>query len=89
MRNGKPLISFNDKEYKLAQIDENEFIILGFEDSFGAGNRRIIFNTKGFEEKIYFSGQLLNKFWENYKIKRTHNSAQAQPEKGMRLCAAR
>jgi len=63
LKNGQPLISFNDKEYKLVQIDENEFIILGFEDNFGAGNRRIIFNTKGFEEKIYFSGQLLNKFW--------------------------
>jgi C-terminal processing protease CtpA/Prc len=63
IKNGHPLISFNDKEYKLAQIEENEFIILGFEDNFGAGNRRIIFNTKGFEEIIYFSGQLLNKFW--------------------------
>ena len=63
LKNGQLLISFNDKEYKLSQIDENEFIILGFEDNFGAGNRRIIINTKGFEEKIYFSGQLLNKFW--------------------------
>ena len=63
IKNGHPLISFNDKEYKLAQIEENEFIILGFEDNFGAGNRRIIFNTKGFEEIIYISGQLLNKFW--------------------------
>jgi hypothetical protein len=63
LKNGQPLISFNNKEYKLIQIDENEFIVVGFEDTFGAGNRRIIFNDKGFEEKIYFSGQLLNKFW--------------------------
>ena len=63
LKNGQPLISFNNKEYKLIQIDENEFIVVGFEDTFGAGNRRIIFNAKGFEEKIYFSGQLLNKFW--------------------------
>ncbi len=63
LKNGQPFISFNNKEYKLIQIDENEFIVVGFEDTFGAGNRRIIFNTKGFEEKIYFSGQLLNKFW--------------------------
>lgn len=62
-KNGQPLISFNNKEYKLIQIDENEFIVVGFEDTFGAGNRRIIFNAKGFEEKIYFSGQLINKFW--------------------------
>ena len=62
-KNGQPLISFNNKEYRLIQIDENEFIVVGFEDTFGAGNRRIIFNAKGFEEKIYFSGQLINKFW--------------------------
>lgn len=62
-KNGQPLISFNNKEYRLIQIDENEFIVVGFEDTFGAGNRRIIFNAKGFEEKIYFSGELINKFW--------------------------
>jgi hypothetical protein len=63
LKNGQPFISINNKEYKLIQIDENEFIVVGFEDIFGAGNRRIIVNEKGFEEKIYFSGQLLNKFW--------------------------
>jgi hypothetical protein len=62
LKNGQPLILLNNKEYKLVQMDGNEFMVVGFEDTFGAGNRRIIINEKGFEEKIYFSGQLLNKF---------------------------
>ena len=63
LKNGQPFISFNNKEYKLVQIDENEFIVIGFEDNFGFGNRRITFKSNGIEEKIYFTGQLLNKFW--------------------------
>jgi hypothetical protein len=48
----------------LKQIGENEFIIEGFENNFGSGNRRIIFNAEGFTEKIYFNGQLMNKYWK-------------------------
>jgi hypothetical protein len=62
LKNGQPLISFNNEEYKLKQIDGNEFVVEGFEETFGAGNRRIIFNEKGFEQKTYYCGQLFNKF---------------------------
>lgn len=63
IKNGELFISFNKTQYKLTQIGENEFIVAGFEDTFGYGNRRIIFSSNGIDEKIYFNGQLLNKFW--------------------------
>jgi C-terminal processing protease CtpA/Prc len=63
-KNEKVFIEFNNSNYMLKQIGENEFIIEGFENNFGSGNRRIIFNAEGFTEKIYFNGQLMNKYWK-------------------------
>jgi hypothetical protein len=54
-------LSIKNETYKLVQIDENEFILEGFEDTFGTGNRRIIFNDNGFVDRIYTGGILMNK----------------------------
>jgi hypothetical protein len=54
-------LSIKNETYKLVQIDENEFILEGFEDTFGTGNRRIIFNDNGFVDRIYTGGILMSK----------------------------
>ena len=67
LKNEQPFLSINNKDYKLAQISENEFIVEDNESTFGEGNKRIIFNENGFDNVIYFSGQLIKKFFKKKK----------------------
>ena len=64
LKDGQPFLNFKNKDYKLAQINENEFIIEDNESTFGLGNNRLIFNENGFDNLIYFSGQLMKKYFK-------------------------
>lgn len=63
LKNETLLIDLNGSEYHLIPTKKNEFIMEGFDDRFGIGNRRIRLKNDGIEEVIYLNGQFLNKFW--------------------------
>lgn len=60
-KGGKVYIQIKDKEHEMLQIDSNEFVVLGFEDAFGKGNRRIIFSKGQLEDYILIGGGIMKK----------------------------
>jgi hypothetical protein len=59
--------SVNNKDYRLSQISDFDYVVEGFESSFGAGNRRIKLNNDELVESIYLNGQIINKTWKKRK----------------------
>jgi hypothetical protein len=59
--------SVNNKIYRLSQISDFDFVVEGFEGSFGAGNRRIKLKNNELVESIYLNGQIINKTWAKIK----------------------
>jgi hypothetical protein len=60
-KGGKVYIQIKGKEHELVQINSKEFVVLGFEDNFGKGNRRLIFSEGQLEDYVLLGGSIMKK----------------------------